>query len=345
MKVACLLSSVVVLLALAFSFDDAPKLVEVGGQSILAVSAAPVGFDVRSQQVSTVDNPIDQPYSIALERLIDGKATTQEIEHLLSLWGQDDPDAALAWLEDQSPAEDFYVFYEVLFARYMETDFEAAGYALLNVAAPDVAADALAQYVYQFVQQEPLQALHWTNNIIDPTQRRSAQDYAVRSWLAVEPHDALAFLMFQSDFDGDVSRTLFSYSGEVLGAQGDVGSFDLLESIPQQYQGDFVYSLLQTWPEDSVQIALAGINRIEPSALKERAVAGVLLGDTQKLKYADAFALAQTVATSQTKSQLLAATFEAWVSVEPVAAKAALRQVSGLSQLDRQLLLERLAGD
>ncbi len=237
-------------------------------------------YDVMSQWLANLDPQhnkypfiANQAYSVlaesnplaALEQALQsnnsGNMQQQSIEQIVMQWSNQDPQAAIEWINQNPDLVKKDYMKEIAISHLMYSNPQAGLDMIPTIENAQRRNQMQAEYAAQLANTSPEQAYAWASELGIATSRSMAQQRVLEVWSYSDPETAISFVSTLSE--GEVTENalhnLYSSAAHTKGMTDPASAMIWAESLPTKYANNARQTVFYSWveqsPEDAMQWA------------------------------------------------------------------------------------------
>ena len=192
----------------------------------------------------------DPARALALSEELDGVARSRAIEDVLGTWGEEDPLAAVAWLDATGDKTAGAV--RVVASRYAEADPEGA-FEWLQDQSVEAQSLALPSVVRQMAADSPDSALRQIDRMAESNAKLAARFQLMSTWVETDPPGAVRAI---ARMDDSVGQPLYAFAFQRWSSFDPESARAFLERIPSSHRDGAIQGMMQ-------QAALSDLDHAE----------------------------------------------------------------------------------
>ncbi len=236
---------------------------------------AMTNYDAMSQWLDNLDpkqnkHIINQAYSVlaesnpkaALEQIMQNTSNSniqqQSIEQVVMHWSNQDPIAAMEWMDQNPDWVKSSHTKEMAIMNIMHADPQAGLAMIETITNTQSRMNMQAEYASQLANSSPEEAYSWASNLSNSSARSYAQQRVLEVWSYSSPDTAINFV--SSLPDGEISESalhsLYSSAAAIKGMADPASAMSWVDTLPDLFAQTARQTVFHTWVEQSPEDAL-----------------------------------------------------------------------------------------
>ena len=209
----------------------------------------------------------DPERALTLAEGFDGIARSRAIERVLQVWGQENPQAAAAWLDAAGGSTPGAV--QVVASHYAEADPEAA-FEWLQDQSIEARRQALPVVVRRLADESPNSALRLIDRISDSGVRQAAGFQLMSTWVDADPQAAVRAI---ARMDESMSQPLYQFAFQSWSRFDPDSATAFLDQIPSSHRDHAIQGMLQQAAYNDPDLAEQFFERLKGDEARRGAAA------------------------------------------------------------------------
>ncbi|MEE9332981.1 MAG: hypothetical protein V3U65_02720 [Granulosicoccaceae bacterium] len=216
---------------------------------------------------------VEQAYSVlaeykpraALNHVLQSNSSNitqqQSIEQIVMQWSNQEPLAALEWIEQHPELIQSSDIKEMATMNLMHSDPQAGLAMIPTIKHAQRRMDMEAEYAAQIANTSPEQAYVWASELSNSASRNNAQQRALEVWSYSEPEIAIDFIssLPAGEINDGILHNLYSSAAHAKGMADPSNAMSWADTLPAQFVQTARQAVFYSWvdqsPEDALQWA------------------------------------------------------------------------------------------